>query len=175
VRTSPAIEVQRILRVDHAGEHGAIGIYSAQIVISRLLWPDLTATLAEIRSHEEKHLARFDQELKTRNLRSCHVLPLWYLGGYVLGILTGLLGRKAIWACTAAVENTVCQHLQNQKVFLKLHDERALEAVLSIEQDELDHLDHACANGGTNKGLGRIISAVVSSLTALAIWLSGKL
>ena len=171
---SPAIEVARILRVDHAGEKGAIGIYTVQILVSRLLWPDCVPQLREMLSHERRHLQVFTAALKARQLRSCYALPLWSLGGYMLGLITALLGRRAIWSCTAAVEATVYRHIQAQKSFLAMHDHQALEAVASIEQDEKSHLDHALSQGGEPMGSGRFVWFVVANATAVAIWLSER-
>ncbi|HEX6591945.1 MAG TPA: demethoxyubiquinone hydroxylase family protein [Moraxellaceae bacterium] len=170
-----ALEVERILRVDHAGERGAISIYKAQIALSRFLWPACVPALQEMLSHEQSHFATFTAELTRRNARSCHALPLWNIGGLVLGVLTALLGPKAIWSCTAAVESTVYKHLQEQIAFLQQHDQAALQAVLAIEQDEKSHLSHALAEGGAAEGANRLIWAVVSSATFIAIWLSRRL
>lgn len=172
---SPATEVARILRVDHAGERGAIAIYSAQILIARWRWPTLVPRLVAMRAHELQHFGRFDQQLKSRRLRHCYALPLWSLGGWLLGLATALLGQRAIWACTAAVEDTVCRHLQEQITFLRQHDELALQAVLSIQDDEQDHLHHALAQGGERAGGLRIIWLLVAGATALAIALSRRL
>lgn len=173
--TAPATEVARILRVDHAGERGAIAIYSAQILISRWLWPDLLPSLVDMRLHEQRHFSRFDQELKSRRLRHCYALPLWSLGGWLLGLVTALFGRRAIWACTAAAEDTVCRHLQEQIAFLRLHDAQALAAVSSIQGEEQEHLDHALVGGGERRGSLRLIWLLVGGATALAMALSWRL
>jgi len=78
------IEVERILRVDHAGETGAIQIYSAQIFISRFLYPDIVPVLAEMLEHEKSHLKVFSNLLGKRGIRSCYALGLWSLGGVML-------------------------------------------------------------------------------------------
>ena len=85
----------RILKVDHAGEHGAINIYSGQIFVSSLLWPRLVPELTEFKSHEEGHRKRFGLELERRGRGRCRSFHLCGLGGLILGVLTGLLGPSA--------------------------------------------------------------------------------
>lgn len=169
------LEVERILRVDHAGECGAVCIYTAQIRLAQYLWPQCVPALREMLGHEQTHLLIFAAALQQRGARNCYALPLWRLGGSVLGLVTALLGPKAIWACTAAVEHTVNHHLQEQLVFLQQHDNAALQAVQAIVADEQAHLEHAFNNGGHALGTNRLIWALVSNCTTLAIWLSRRL
>lgn len=168
-------EVERILRVDHAGERGAISIYKTQIAISRQLWPSCVPALEEMLAHEKSHYRIFESELRQRKARTCYALPLWNLGGKTLGLITALLGPKAIWSYTAAVESTVYKHLQEQLHFLEQHDQAAWLAVKAIEADEKSHLEHALDNGGEPVRANWLIWAVVSSCTSIAIWLSRKL
>ena len=168
-------EIERILRVDHAGERGAISIYTTQIAIAKRLWPSCVPALEEMLGHEKSHYQIFAAELERRKVRTCYALPLWSAGGAVLGAITGLLGPRAIWSCTAAVETTVYKHLEEQISFLEKHDEDALQAVRAIEADEKLHLDHALASGGAPVRTNRVIWAVVSSCTFVAIWLSHRL
>lgn len=169
------VEVERILRVDHAGEKGAISIYKAQIAVSTFLWPSCVPALKEMLAHEQSHFTTFETELTRRGVRSCHALVLWSLGGLLLGFITALLGPRAIWSCTAAVESTVYKHLQAQIAFLQQYDQAALRAVQAIEQDEKAHLSHALEHGGSAVGANRIIWFVVASATSVAIWLSYRL
>jgi ubiquinone biosynthesis monooxygenase Coq7 len=112
-------EVDRIIRVDHAGELGAIQIYNAQILVSRVLQRDIVPRLEDMLRHEREHFERFDQLLKKRNIRHCYALAIWATGGFILGALTGLLGRNAIWVCTNSIETMVLHHLEWQWHSLK--------------------------------------------------------
>lgn len=167
--------VDQILRVDHAGECGAINIYRSQIAVARLLHPDVVDDLGRMLEHELRHFQTFDSLLKTRGVRPCYALPLWMVGGWLLGASTALLGKKAIWVCTAAIENTVNQHLDHQVAVLSTSDAEALAAVESIRRDEEEHEDHAVKHGGEGRGLYRVLRWFVKGATALAIWLSTKL
>jgi 3-demethoxyubiquinol 3-hydroxylase len=167
--------VDQILRVDHAGECGAIRIYRSQISIARRLHPACVAALEEMLSHELQHFQTFDNLLKVRGVRPCYALPFWMVGGWVLGTFTALLGERAIWVCTAAIENTVNAHLDHQVAVLSANDSAALAAVESIRRDEAAHEDHAVRHGGESGGLYRALRWIVKGATSLAIWLSTKL
>src|SRR4051812_40572650 len=109
-----ALTIARIVRVNHAGEFGAIRIYSAQILVARWLCPDVLSALIEMLGHEREHCAAFYAAMPKLNSRPCRVMKLWSLGGWLLGALTAVLGRQGVWACTAAVEATVHRHLDDQ-------------------------------------------------------------
>jgi ubiquinone biosynthesis monooxygenase Coq7 len=166
---------ERILRVDHAGECGAIRIYRSQIAIARVLHPQCVPALSEMLTHELRHFQTFDVLLKARGIRRCYALPFWMFGGWMLGSITSLLGERAIWVCTAAIENTVNGHLDHQVAVLASQDPEALAAVESIRRDEEAHEDHAVRHGGEGAGLYRVLRWFVKGATSFAIWLSTKL
>lgn len=167
-------EIERIIRVDHAGERGAIGIYSAQLTIARILYKDMVPVLEDMLSHEREHYLTFDRLLKARGIRHCYGLAFWTLGGTMLGTVTALLGRNAVWVCTDSIETTVLHHLQWQLAFLKIHDIEAHAAVVSIKRDEENHQKMGQQNGKQSLRYKPIFWLVQQS-TRLAIWLSTKL
>jgi len=167
-------EIERILRVDHAGEHGAINIYTAQLLLARVLYKDIVPTLEEMISHERKHFETFDNLLVSRSIRHCYALRLWAFGGFSLGLITALIGRNAIWVCTDSVETTVLEHLEGQLEFLHKHDPVAYDAVLSIKADEESHQDFGHSHS-TNSFINKPIFVTVQKSTEFAIWLSTKL
>lgn len=167
--------VGQILRVDHAGERGAISIYRGQIFVSRLLNPSCVGPLSEMLDHERRHFQTFDTLLRSRGIRHCYALPMWTVGGLMLGLITGLLGERAIWVCTSAIENTVNGHLEHQVSILSSEDPEALAAVQSIRRDEQAHEDHADEHGGRSGGLYKVLHSLVQGATSMAIWLSTKL
>lgn len=166
--------IHRILRVDHAGEYGAIHIYRAQLLIARLCHPEIVPTLAEMLAHEKIHYQRFDTLIKTRAIRPCYAIQLWALGGFLLGVGTALLGRNAIFVCTHAIESTVLHHLTSQLDYLKSRDTQAHAAVLSIQSDEQSH-QAIGEKYGKKSRLNRPLYCIVDRATRLAIWLSTKL
>jgi len=166
------LTIARILKVNHAGEYGAIRIYRAQTWIARLIYPDLVAFLEETLGHEVQHCARFREAMPERGARPCRVMSLWGNGGFVLGLLTSLLGRQGIWICTAAVESTVHRHLEDQLHFLRDRDESLRGLILSIQHEEVAHLRHAEQHIVTNALWAKVLHACVSVCTDAVIWLS---
>jgi ubiquinone biosynthesis monooxygenase Coq7 len=109
-----AVDPGRIIKVNHAGEHGAVNIYAGQIAMARLSARFLLNELAEFKAHEELRRSIFAKELKRRELPRCRSYWLCGLGGYVLGFLTGLMGARFIATATVAVERVVLRHLHQQ-------------------------------------------------------------
>ena len=166
--------VEHVLRVNHAGERGAICIYRGQIAISRWRAPDCVSALTDMLAHEHAHFRTFDLLLRQRGIRHCHALALWALGGWSLGLLTALLGTRAIWVCTAAIESTVNAHLEHQLAFIEA-DPEVLAAVQSIQADERAHEAHAARHGGKPSGAYAVLWYMVTGATSFAIWLSTRL
>lgn len=168
----PDITIRRILKVNHAGEFGAIRIYSAQIIVARWFFPDIVAALQAMREDEIEHCDLFRNAMPARSARPCRVMSLWSLGGYVLGFLTALCGRNMVWICTEAVESAVHRHLEDQMAFLQTRDRELHTLISSIQEQELAHLRKA-ENNQKSKGLAHaLFLPVVGDLTNLMIWLS---
>lgn len=164
--------VRRILKVNHAGEYGAIRIYRAQIWVARWRCADVVAFLEETLGHEINHCAMFRNAMPQRKARPCRVMPFWGNGGLVLGFATALLGRQGIWICTAAVEAAVHRHLQDQLFFLRARDPELHDLILAIQNKELTHLNHAEEHITTKSLWSRWLGNSISWATDAAIWLS---
>jgi ubiquinone biosynthesis monooxygenase Coq7 len=167
-------EIERILRVDHAGEYGAINIYTAQLIVARVFYKDIVPKLEEMIVHEKRHFETFNNLLISRSIRHCYALRFWAFGGFSLGLITALIGRNAIWICTDSVETTVLHHLDWQLEFLHRHDAIAYDAVSSIKADEEEHQEFG-ENHSTESFIYKPIFFTVQQSTELAIWLSTKL
>jgi 3-demethoxyubiquinol 3-hydroxylase len=165
----------RILKVNHAGEHGAISIYTGQILLARWTAPRLVAELCEMREHERKHRAIFWQELQRRQRSRCRSYWLCAVGGFSLGLLTGLLGHKSIVATTVAVERVVLTHLGEQISQLHESDPQAVRAIQMIIDDEQLHHDQSAAHVSENDWWFRAIRPVVAASTESVIWLGMRL
>jgi ubiquinone biosynthesis monooxygenase Coq7 len=172
VNAAERLTIARILKVNHAGEHGAIRIYRAQIFVARRLYPDVVAFLEETLAHEVRHCAMFRAAMPARGARPCRIMALWGNGGYVLGFLTALLGRQGIWICTAAVECAVHRHLDDQLHFLRGRDSELHALILAIQEEELSHLHHAEERIASQGRWTRALGALISWSTDVAIWLS---
>lgn len=160
----------RVLKVNHAGENGAVNIYAGQIFFARITAPSMVAELADFKSHEEGHRTIFWAELQRRNLPRCRSYWLCGVGGFVLGLITGLFGRGAIAATTVAVERVVLLHLEHQLEQLQGKDEAAVKAIQSIVAEERHHHDQSASHITVGQFWPRILSPVVSASTEAVIW-----
>lgn len=172
VGSRDALTIARIVRVNHAGEFGAIRIYSAQLLVSGWFWPDCSPALAEMLSHERNHCAIFRAAMPPRQSRPCRVMHFWSYGGWLLGFVTACLGRKGIWACTAAVEAAVHRHLDDQLYFVQNRDSELYEIILSIREEELAHLRHAEAQLPSRGAMVGMLRRIIALATNGLIWLS---
>ena len=161
----------RILKVNHAGENGAVHIYAGQMAVARWRAPHMLAELRTFQQHELQHRAIFAAELERRSARRCRSYLLCGAGGYVLGCVTGLLGARAIAATTAAVEHVVLQHLHQQIQTLQGNDPRAANAIASIIADEQQHHDSAAAQAAGSNFWRTVLTPLVAASTQTVIWL----
>ena len=166
------LTVARILKVNHAGEWGAIRIYRAQLWLARKWYPDVVPFLEETLRHEVQHCALFSEAMPSRGARPCRIMSLWGRGGFVLGFVTALFGRQGIWICTAAVESAVHRHLDDQLFFLKGRDPELVRVIESILQEELSHLAHAERHVKSSIWAAGVLRNTISLTTDAVIWLS---
>jgi 3-demethoxyubiquinol 3-hydroxylase len=165
-----------ILRVDHAGELGAVAIYQGQRAVYAMLDrpPPLAAELEEMAAHEAVHLAAFDRLLNARQVRPTVLTPLWRVAGFALGAGTALMGEKAAHACTEAVESVIEQHYAGQIEELKDREPELAQELSGYRDDELSHRDHAIAGGARDAPGYRLLSAVIGLGCRAAIRLAEK-
>jgi ubiquinone biosynthesis monooxygenase Coq7 len=172
VSTRDRLTIARILCVNHAGEYGAIRIYGAQIAVAIRLWPDMVPHLVQMLADEIRHCRLFRAAMPSRRSRPCRIMQFWSLGGFILGFVTALAGRQAIWVCTAAVEAAVHRHLGDQLHFLAGRDDGVKAIILDINDEELAHLDIAEKNLQEMNTGQKILHRTITMLTDLMIWLS---
>ena len=161
----------RMIKVDHAGEHGAICIYSGQRFMARLFNPALVVELTQFLDDERRHRAVFKAELQRRGYPRCRSYWLCGLGGLVLGLITGLCGRKAIMTTTVAVESVVLKHLAHQLHTLRDIDPQAVSAIASIVAEEQHHHDQSAAQIDVSDPWFRLLTPVVTAWTEAVIWM----
>ena len=172
-----AARLAEILRVDHAGELGAVAIYRGQrAVLGEARGHDrISGQLAEMEAHEAAHLARFDRLLTERRVRPTALAPVWRLAGFALGVGTALLGDKAAHACTEAVETAIGRHYAGQVQELAgLEPELAAE-LAGFRDEELAHRDLAIEEGAREARGYALLSAVIRTGCRAAIKISEKL
>ena len=108
--------LEEIIRVDHAGERGAIKIYEGQLLALKTIKQDenLKGIIENMKEHEKEHYEYFEKEIQKRNIKPTSLLPLWDIMGVTLGFGSAILGKKATMLCTASVEEVIEQHYNNQ-------------------------------------------------------------
>ena len=169
----PAAEVERMLRVDHAGEFGATRIYDGQLdVLGRGRGASEIRRMAEA---EQRHLARFDTLLRARRMRPTVLQPLWSIAGYALGASTALLGEQAAMACTVAVEDVIDQHYREQAERLADQDRGLTQTILDFRADEIAHRNVALAQGAEQAPGYDALTSLIKAGSRVAIWLSTRL
>ena len=147
-------KIEEFLRVDHAGERGAIKIYEGQLLALNTFVKDekLKKMIEEMKNHEKKHLDFFNKEIKKRNIKSTKLLPLWDLLGVGLGFGSAIMGKKATMLCTASVEEVIDEHYQNQLDQLHSDEKNLKKKIKKFRDDELQHKDIAYKQGASKKG-----------------------
>tara|TARA_B100001175_G_scaffold32784_1_gene23931 strand:+ start:134 stop:667 length:534 start_codon:yes stop_codon:yes gene_type:complete len=174
-KTNPK-KVEEFIRVDHAGERGAIKIYEGQLLALKTIIknPELQKKIEEMQEHEREHNDFFEKELKKRNIKPTKLLPLWDLLGIGLGFSSTLLGKKAAMLCTASVEEVIDEHYQNQINNLN-EDEKVLKKkIIKFRADEINHKNIAYEEGATKDGLYSLVDKVIKIGSKVAINISEK-
>jgi ubiquinone biosynthesis monooxygenase Coq7 len=166
-----------ILRVDHAGELGAVSIYRGQrAVLGEAPGRErIQGQLAEMEAHEAEHLARFDRLLNERRVRPTALAPVWRLAGFAVGAGTALLGEKAAHACTEAVESVIEEHYAGQVAELSALEPELAAELEQFRQEELFHRDLAVDEGARDAPGYALLSAVIRNGCRAAIKISEKL
>ena len=175
-KTDP-IKVEEFIRVDHAGERGAIKIYEGQLLALNTLIKDesLKKTIEEMKSHEKIHCDYFESEIKKRNIKPTKLLPLWDLIGVSLGFGSTILGKKAAMLCTASVEEVIDKHYLNQINQLDSDEKDLKEKIKKFREDEIHHKDIAYKEGATKKGIYFFLDKLIKTGSKIAISISEKI
>ena len=162
----------RILKVDHAGERGAIAIYQAQLAFSRF-WPESTcAFLRDALRHEREHAVKFHEAMNERAVKPCGGTFLWVFGGYCLGLLSVLGGLRGVIACTSAIERAVHGHLDEQITYLRGRDDPLADMIVTIQAEEVAHMREGEAGFDPNCATAGVFTSFVSTATEALIWLA---
>ena len=170
-------KIEEFIRVDHAGERGAVKIYEGQLLALNTLVKDenLKKTIEEMKIHEKEHCEFFESEIKKRRIKPTKFLPLWDLLGVGLGFGSTILGKKAAMLCTASVEEVIDEHYQNQINQLGSDEKNLKNKIIKFREDELHHKDIAYDKGATKKGLYSIMDKIIKTGSKVAITISEKI
>ncbi len=169
----PEVSVQRMIRVDHAGEYGAVRIYAGQLAVLRCSAnADVLRAMAE---QEREHLAAFNELLARRRVRPTAMLPLWHLAGFALGAVTAAMGERAAMACTVAVEEAIDAHYAGQIDALSDDEAELRERIARFRDEELRHRDTGLAHGARDAPGYRLLTAAIKAGCRAAIVISERL
>jgi ubiquinone biosynthesis monooxygenase Coq7 len=174
---TPREFVERAIRVDHAGEVGAVRIYEGQLAALR--WrgqgnSPVARRIEHMLAQETAHKRVFDELIAERRVRPTILSPVWSVAGFALGAATAVLGDAAAMACTVAVEETIDEHYAAQRDRLG-DDEAALRGTVErFRQDEVAHRDEALASGAEKAPAYDLLTTAIRGGSRLAIWLSTR-
>ena len=170
-------KIEEFIRVDHAGERGAVKIYEGQLLALNTLVKNesLKKTIEEMKIHEKEHCDFFENEIKKRNITPTKFLPLWDLLGLSLGFGSTLLGKKAAMLCTASVEEVIDKHYLDQINQLGPNEKNLKNKIIKFREDELHHKDIAYEEGATKKGFYSILDKIIKTGSKIAINISEKI
>ena len=170
-------KVEEFIRVDHAGERGAIKIYEGQLLALNTFIKDdnLKKTIQEMKDQEKEHCNYFENEIKIRNIKPTKLMPLWDLLGVGIGFGSTLLGKKAAMLCTASVEEVIDEHYKKQINQLKSDEKILKKNIKKFRLDELHHKDIAYEKGATKKGFYKILDKIIKTGSKVAINISEKI
>ncbi len=169
-------KLEEFIRVDHAGERGAIKIYEGQLLALSTFSKDekLKKLIEEMKEHEEEHSEYFEKEITKRNIKPTRFLKIWDLLGVGLGFGSTMLGKKAAMLCTASVEEVIDKHYQNQIDQIGDDEIELRKKIIKFRQDELHHKDIAFEEGASKEGLYKILDEIIKTGSRIAIKISEK-
>ena len=170
--TTSRHDIERFLRVDHAGERAAQQIYKGQLAV--LANHEMADEIRHMMDQEVEHLETFDSLLNERQVRPSLLDPLWGAAGFTLGVVTAAMGPKAAMACTIAVEEVIGEHYQKQADILG-EDERELRATVErFRDEELEHRDIAVEHDGREARHYSLLRKVIQRGCRAAIKIAEK-
>ena len=170
---TPEQSLARMLRVDHAGEHGAVRIYDGQLAV--LGQGPAGDAIRRMRAQEQAHLDEFDRLLPAHRVRPTLLSPLWHAAGFALGAAGALLGAKAAMAVTVAVEEVIDEHYARQVARLGAERAELRDTLERFRRDEVAHRDEGLAQGAEQAPGYELLTAAVKAGSRLAIWLSTRI
>ena len=174
LRGDPPVDklLDRIVRVDQAGEYGAVRIYEGQLAVLRN--SERADVIRHMADQEREHLEKFNELIGERRVRPTALMPVWHAAGFALGAATALMGERAAMACTAAIEEVIDEHYAGQAE--KLGDDEAdlRDTIEKFRADELEHRNTALEHEAELTPGYEALSAVIKKGSKLAIWLSER-
>lgn len=171
--------IEQMIRVDHAGEHGAVKIYEGQAAIfgavkSKQAVADVVRQMA---AQEQEHMDTFDALLLARKIRPTALAPLWSVAGFSLGAVTALMGEKAAFACTVAVEEVIDDHYaaQVEELTEQNAEPELRKTIEKFRADEAEHRETALEHGAEEAPAYKLLTGIIKAGCHAAIKISTKI
>ena len=168
-------DIEAMIRVDHAGEYGAVRIYEGQLAVLKRRKSASVETIQHMADQEQRHLKTFDRLVNERRVRPTALEPVWRVAGFALGAVTAAMGEKAAFACTAAVEEVIDEHYASQVAALKDKDPALKATVEDFRADEAAHREEALKQGAEQAPGYKLLSETIKAGCRIAIKLSERI
>ena len=172
--TDKSRAIGRMLRVDQAGEYGAVRIYAGQMAVMGARGPH-AQTIIAMAEQEARHRRDFDALLSARGGRPTLLQPFWHVAGFALGAATALISPEAAMACTAAIETEIDAHYTRQLEELGEDDPELSTLIEGARADEVEHRETALANGAERAPAYPLLSGAIRLGCRLAIGLCERI
>jgi len=163
--------IERMIRVNHAGEFGAKRIYAGQLAVMGDRTP-AARSIAHMAEQEERHLSAFDKMMTERGVRPTALHPVWNVAGFALGAVSAAIGPEAAMACTVAVETEIDRHYSEQLAEIGDSDPELSAMIADFQADELEHKATALEQGAERAPAYPLMSALVRMGCRTAISMS---
>ncbi|QGR02306.1 demethoxyubiquinone hydroxylase family protein [Ehrlichia ruminantium] len=160
--------LDQMIRVNHAGEYGAVCIYHGQELVFRKKL--IGEKILEMKRQEQKHFSYFDSIMREKKIRPTAFIPIWHVMGVMLGVTTAMLGEGAAMACTVAVEDVISEHYQDQISILD--DSELRRKIVQFRDEELEHHNIAACHNSANGKDYKVLSYLIKKTCKIAIAVS---
>lgn len=168
-------QLHELIRVDQAGEYGAVRIYKGQLAFTQD--PETRRQIEHMLSQEQEHLDQFNEQLIKYRVRPTLLQPLWHVAGFAMGALTALCGKRTAMACTVAVEEVIDEHYASQERWLENQNSHPdlKSLVTKCRLEELEHRDLGLEQEAEKAPFYPLIRNVIKATSKLAIKISKRL
>lgn len=168
--------IDKIVRVDHAGELGADRIYAGQLAV--LGETKVGPTIKHMWEQERVHRAEMERLIKKYRVRPTVLTPIWNVAGFILGATTALMGEKAAMACTVAVETVIVEHYNDQLRQLMETpnpDKELMDTITKFRDEEQEHHDCGIDHGAQQAPFYDLLTNAIKFGCRTAIKISEKI
>ncbi|MBD3671500.1 MAG: 2-polyprenyl-3-methyl-6-methoxy-1,4-benzoquinone monooxygenase [Gammaproteobacteria bacterium] len=162
----------RLMRINHAGEVSAQGLYQGQALTARL--PEVRQKMERAAMEENDHLAWCEQRILELGSHKSLLNPLWYLGSLAIGAAAGAAGDKWSLGFVAETEHQVVRHLNEHITQIPGKDRKTHAILAQMREDESHHATVALQHGGARLPwpVRKLVMPLMSKvMTKTAYWL----